>query len=88
MAKRVDEARTRNKALWYNGIADLNLGEYSIGFKEIRLEDPISSAKESDNIIKIYPRNWQRPVIITGPGAGIQETVTGMISGLRKIELC
>ena len=85
MAKRVEKARAGDKALWYVGTADLDHDEYSVGFREVPLEDLIAGSGESDNVLKIYPRLWRRPVTIIGPGAGVPEAVTGMIAGLSRV---
>ena len=71
--------------MWYVGTADLDHDEYSVGFREIPLGDLIASSRESDNVLKIYPRLWRRPVTIIGPGAGVPEAVTGMIAGLSRV---
>lgn len=85
MAERVERARAGNKVLWYVGVADLENDEYSAGFREMPLEDLIAGSRESDNVLRIYPRLWRRPVTIIGPGAGVPEAVTGMIGGLNRV---
>jgi aspartokinase/homoserine dehydrogenase 1 len=82
---RVIEAKKRERVLWYLGNANLNSDEYNLGFFEVNTGDPISQNKESDNVIKIQPRLWRRPVTLIGPGAGAPETVTGIISGVSSI---
>jgi len=85
MRLRIERARKEKKTIWYLGTADLQNGVYKVGFEEVPLEDPITRARESDNVLKIFPRLWRRPVTIMGPGAGIAETVTGLISGLSIV---
>lgn len=85
MRLRIEKARREKKTIWYLGTADLQNGAYKIGFEEIPREDPITRARESDNVLKISPRLWRRPATIMGPGAGVTETVTGLISGLSTI---
>jgi len=82
---RIEKARRKKKTIWYLGTADLQNGAYKVGFEEIPLEDPITRARESDIVLKISPRLWRRPATIMGPGAGVTETVTGLISGLSTI---
>ncbi|MCX6642169.1 MAG: hypothetical protein NTV15_02120 [Candidatus Bathyarchaeota archaeon] len=85
LATRVIEAKKRERVLWYLGNANLISDEYNLGFFEVNVGDPISQNKESDNIIKIQPNLWRRPVTLIGPGAGAPETVTGIISGVKSI---
>ncbi|UCD30297.1 MAG: hypothetical protein JSV03_07470, partial [Planctomycetota bacterium] len=75
ITKRMESARIGNNALWYMGYADLENDVYNVMFKETPVEDLIANSGESDNILKIYPRNWRRPVTIIGPGAGVPEAV-------------
>jgi aspartokinase/homoserine dehydrogenase 2 len=82
---KIVEAKKNKKKLWYLGTADLSNEEYKIGFEEVSETDPITEARESDNVIKIYPKQWRRPVTIIGPGAGPIETATGLLSGLVSI---
>ncbi len=84
-ATRIIEAKKRRKVIWYIGNANLVSDEYKLGFLEANSDDSISQNKESDNIIKIQPRLWRRPVTVIGPGAGAPETVTGIITGINSI---
>jgi len=85
LAIKASNANKRERILWYTGNANLVSDEYQIGFHEIPSNDIITQCRESDNIIKIQPRLWRRPVIVIGPGAGTIETVTGLIRGLTSI---
>jgi len=82
---KIERARRKEKTIWYLGNADLQNNEYKIGFEEIPRGDPRTKARESDNVLRVFPRMWRRPVTIIGPGAGIAETVTGLISGLSSL---
>ena len=82
---RIERANSEGKKIWYLGTADLREDVYSIGFEDVPVGDPITSAKESDNVLKLYPSRWRRMVTISGPGAGPPETVTGVIYGLRTV---
>ncbi|MFQ6074816.1 MAG: hypothetical protein ACE5Z5_01600 [Candidatus Bathyarchaeia archaeon] len=85
MMLRSEKARRDGKAMWYLGTSDLEHDEYRVGFEEVPLGDPITKARESDNVLKIFPKLWRRPVTIIGPGAGAPETVTGLIAGLSSV---
>ncbi len=79
------DARMNGKVVWYVGTADFVKKKYTIGFEEFSSSDSIASSKESNNVLKIYPTGWIRPVSIIGPGAGPSETVSGLIRGLENI---
>ncbi len=85
ISKRMERAKTGNNGLWYMGYADLENDVYNVMFKETPVEELIAYSGESDNVLKIFPRNWRRPVTIIGPGAGVSEAVTGLIAGLRTV---
>jgi len=82
--RRIEEAYKCGKILWFLGTGDFNKKEYKVGFEELPDDDPIARSRESDNVLKIFPRGWRRPVTVMGPGAGIRETVTGLISSLSS----
>lgn len=82
---RVEAARRRGEAIWYLGTADLERDLYTVGFENIPSDDPVAKSRESDNVLKVYPRGWRRPVTVIGPGAGPPETVTGLIFGLNAV---
>ena len=82
---RIMKANSGGNLCWYLGTADLLEERYTVGFEEIPMEDPISRARESDNVLKLFPSGWRRPVTIIGPGAGSPETVTGLMSGLNSV---
>jgi len=85
MRTRVTEANREGRMCWYLCAADLQRDEYAIGFEEVPMGDPITRARESDNVLKLVPSGWRRAVTIIGPGAGPHETVTGLIYGLHSV---
>jgi aspartokinase/homoserine dehydrogenase 1 len=82
---KLEAAKNNGKKLWFLGSANFNKKKFKVGFDELPVDDPIVKSKESDNVLKIYPKGWRRPVTVMGPGAGIRETVTGLISKLSNI---
>jgi homoserine dehydrogenase len=89
MSIRAEDVKQNGKRIWYLGEGDLENDEYSIGIKEVPVGDPITRSRESDNVLTIHPTHWRRPVTVMGPGAGPQETVAGILSGLSSIHrLC
>ncbi|UCD44296.1 MAG: hypothetical protein JSV27_09200 [Candidatus Bathyarchaeota archaeon] len=83
--ERMRVANSGGNLCWYLGTADLIEERYTVGFEEIPMTDPISRARESDNVLKLFPSGWRRPVTVIGPGAGSPETVTGLMSGLNSV---
>lgn len=83
--KQVEDAHIKGCALWYLGNIDLVNQKFAIGFKEIAETDPLASARESENSIKIQPKKWRRPATFIGPGAGPPETVSGILSELEMV---
>jgi aspartokinase/homoserine dehydrogenase 1 len=83
--KKYELARNNDKTVWFLGSADFINKNYEVGFKELPIDDPILGSKESDNVLKIFPKTWRRPVTIMGPGAGVNETVSGLIFKLSSM---
>ena len=82
----ISNANREGRISWYLGTADLAEDVYTVGFEEVPMGDPIGLCKESDNVLKLFPSKWRRPVTIMGPGAGPPETVTGLLTGLGNVE--
>ena len=85
LGTRFGDARMNGNVVWYVGTADLVEGKYTIGFEEFPANDPIASSRDSDNVLKLYPKGWTRPVSVIGPGAGLTETASSLIRGLLNV---
>jgi aspartokinase/homoserine dehydrogenase 1 len=85
LGTRFGDARMQGNVVWYVGTADLIEKRYTIGFEEFPANDPIASSRDSDNVLKLYPAGWARPVSVIGPGAGPTETASGLIRGLLNV---
>lgn len=85
LGTRFGDARMMGNVVWYVGSADLKKKSYTIGFEEFPASDPIASSRDSDNVLKLYPKGWARPVSVIGPGAGPTETASGLIRGLLRV---
>ncbi|MBQ04133.1 hypothetical protein CL673_05405 [Candidatus Bathyarchaeota archaeon] len=85
LGTRFEDARINGDVIWYVGTADLVKRIYSIEFTKFPANDPITSSRDSDNVLTLYPKGWTRPVSIIGPGAGPTETASGLIRGLRNV---
>ena len=85
LGTRFGDARMQGNVVWYVGSADLNEKKFTIGFEEFPASDPNASSRDSDNVLKLYPKGWARPVSVIGPGAGPTETASGLIRGLLNV---
>lgn len=87
LGTRFGDARMQGNVVWYVGSADLREKSFTIGFEEFPASDPIASSRDSDNVLKLYPKGWARPVSVIGPGAGPTETASGLIRGLINVAM-
>jgi aspartokinase/homoserine dehydrogenase 1 len=86
MKSRVEIAKRNGCTLRYVGELDFDKGAFKIGFSEIPADDPQSSVKESWNKVTIFPRYWKgESLTIEGPGAGINVTTQGLMTGLYDL---
>ena len=85
LGTRFGDARMNGNVVWYVGTADLVEGRYTIGFEEFPANDPIASSRDSDNVLKLHPTGWARPVSVIGPGAGPIETASSLIRGILNV---
>ncbi|OGK17788.1 hypothetical protein A2866_05500 [Candidatus Roizmanbacteria bacterium RIFCSPHIGHO2_01_FULL_39_8] len=82
--KRLSNALRERKTLRYVAVVTKNKTEVSL--KEVQISGDIGSLKGPDNIIKIRSERYKaNPMIIKGPGAGIEVTAAGVFADLLKI---
>ena len=84
-AARVAEARARREALRY--IAEVGDGICSVGFKSIPEHSPMGSLKSTDNIVAIHSARYERPLVISGAGAGLEVTAAGVLQDIVELAL-
>jgi homoserine dehydrogenase len=61
-------------------------GKASARLEEIPLDHPLALACHSDNIISFQTHRYQEmPLVIRGPGAGIEVTAMGVFSDILKL---
>jgi aspartokinase/homoserine dehydrogenase 1 len=76
-------AEQKGKVLRY--IANLENGHGEIVFIEVDREHPFYYLSGSDNIISIYTKYYQdSPIVIRGPGAGVEVTTAGVLADIIK----
>ena len=82
MREKIIDAENRGLKLRY--VATLENGEATVGLKEVAEDHPFYQMKGSDNIIAIYSKYYETPMVIKGPGAGANVTAAGILADLLK----
>lgn len=82
MREKVIDAENRGLRLRY--VATLEDGKATVGLKEVAEDHPFYLMKGSDNIIALYSKYYETPLVIKGPGAGANVTAAGILSDLLK----
>jgi aspartokinase/homoserine dehydrogenase 1 len=84
IADRVANARSVGKVLRYT--AQVGRGTLEVGPKEVPAESPIGSLRGSDNLILFRSERYQsRPLVVIGPGAGVDVTAMGVLSDVLRV---
>jgi bifunctional aspartokinase / homoserine dehydrogenase 1 len=77
-------AEKKDKKLCY--IAELVNGKARIYLKEVGIDHPFYSLNGTDNILSVTTMNCgNRPIVIKGPGAGIEVTAAGVFADVIRI---
>ena len=82
--ERRKKAKSKNCVLRYVGaIAN---GKLSARLKEVPISDPLANVRGADNIVAIYSNCYNKnPLVIKGPGAGVEVTAAATLNGILKI---
>ncbi len=84
MADRIAKAKSRGCALRY--VARVGAGEVTVGPVEVPLDSPLGLLKGTDNMIVFTSERYAaRPLVISGPGAGIEVTAMGVLGDILRI---
>jgi aspartokinase/homoserine dehydrogenase 1 len=82
--ERLELAKANNKVLRYIGKLENN--KASAELQEIPLDHPLALACHSDNIIAFTTHRYHdMPLVIRGPGAGVEVTAMGVFSDILKL---
>jgi aspartokinase/homoserine dehydrogenase 1 len=82
--QRLAKAKANNKVLRYIGKLENN--KASAELQEIPLDHPLALACHSDNIIAFTTHRYHdMPLVIRGPGAGVEVTAMGVFSDILKL---
>lgn len=83
MRERVIDAEQRGSRLRY--IATFENGSAKVGLKAVAEDHPFYQMEGSDNIIAVYSKYYETPLVIKGPGAGANVTSAGILADLLKV---
>ncbi|MBI2592010.1 homoserine dehydrogenase [Candidatus Saccharibacteria bacterium] len=80
---KINLARQRAKTLRF--VAQVEHGDYRVGLREVDLNSDIGSLNGSDNIIIFKTRRYSKqPLVIKGPGAGVEVTAAGVFDDILQ----
>jgi homoserine dehydrogenase len=83
MAQRVSEARDRGEVIRYR--AQVTGDGIDIGPVAVPLDSPLGGLKGSDNMIVFHSERYDsRPLVVTGPGAGVAVTAMGVLGDILR----
>ena len=81
---RIEEARERGTVLRYR--ADVSPREARVGIAEVGLASPFASLTGTDNQFVFTTKRYrERPLVITGPGAGPEVTAAGVLNDVLAL---
>ena len=82
--ERLLQCQAHGKVLRYVGTLQGN--KASARLEEIPLDHPLALACHSDNIISFQTHRYhEMPLVIRGPGAGVEVTAMGVFSDILKL---
>ncbi len=83
MAARVADARSRGQVLRY--LARVDTGGITVGLAEVPADSPFGLLRGTDNMIVFRTERYDEgPLVISGPGAGIEVTAMGVLGDLMR----
>jgi aspartokinase/homoserine dehydrogenase 1 len=68
-------------------VAKFEKGKAVVALKSVHSSHPFYNLEGSDNIIAIYSRYYETPLVIKGPGAGANVTAAGVFADVLKAAL-
>jgi aspartokinase/homoserine dehydrogenase 1 len=84
IAEQVEQARDRGEVLRY--VARVRAGEIDVGPETVPLDSPLGRLQGTDNMIVFTSERYRsRPLVVTGPGAGIEVTAMGVLGDVLRI---
>ena len=84
IAERITNARRRGCALRY--VARVEAGRIAVGPVEVPVDSPLGMLKGTDNMIVFTSERYAaRPLVVSGPGAGVDVTAMGVLGDILRI---
>jgi aspartokinase/homoserine dehydrogenase 1 len=84
IASRVDAARERGCALRYVGRVEPD--RIDVGLVEVPVESPLGRLTGTDNMIVFHSERYaETPLVVQGPGAGVDVTAMGVLGDIVRI---
>lgn len=86
MARRLREARSRDRVLRYVGSLDAASGKASVGLVELERSHTFANINLTDNVVRFVTRRYnENPLVVQGPGAGPEVTAGGVFADLLRV---
>jgi len=84
MSRKVADAVAAGQVLRY--VARVDADSISVGLQPVPADSPLGTLKGSDNMIVFHSQRYHdRPLVISGPGAGIDVTAMGVLGDILRI---
>lgn len=84
LAERVEAARAEGKKLRY--VARVEAGKITVGPRPVSADSAMGQLKGTDNMIVFTTDRYaERPLVVTGPGAGIDVTAMGVLGDILRV---
>ena len=83
LAAKVADARSRGNVLRY--LARVDADGIAVGLAEVPADSPFGGLRGTDNMIVFRTERYdERPLVISGPGAGVEVTAMGVLGDLMR----
>lgn len=84
IALRIEQARREGRVLRY--VARVEAGRIRVGPVEVPAGSPLGMLKGTDNMIVFTSERYAaRPLVVSGPGAGVEVTAMGVLGDILRI---
>jgi homoserine dehydrogenase len=84
LAARIEKARQEGRVLRY--VARVTAGRIEVGAVEVPADSPLGMLKGTDNMIVFKSERYAvRPLVVSGPGAGVDVTAMGVLGDILRI---
>ena len=84
LAERIARARERGLSLRY--VARVTEGSITVGPVEVPADSALGRLQGTDNLVVFHSERYDdRPLVVTGPGAGAQVTAMGVLGDILRI---